>query len=102
MDTAKSTAGGISQLRALADIILSSIDKIEAGLDSSGQTYPSADEPFNMEEELTRMSPDIAEPGSILVAAAGQLIAAVRLPPLSMLIHATQVNHFLTLLSLIK
>ena len=73
-------ASPIAELRALANLINSSLDKMEASLVSRSQTFPSPDEPFNPATEAARMAPDVSEQVSIIVAAASQLTAAVRIP----------------------
>ncbi|THG95611.1 hypothetical protein EW026_g6076 [Hermanssonia centrifuga] len=78
----------VDEIRALSDLIKSSIDKIEESCLSRGQIYPSANDPFTPQSEAARMAPDVQEYGSIVVAAAAQLIAATRPPPLGLATHA--------------
>ncbi|KAI0697896.1 S-adenosyl-L-methionine-dependent methyltransferase [Cytidiella melzeri] len=72
-------------LTALRDLITSSVDAILASCDT--QPFPSADEPFSVESEAIRMDPHVQKHSGILIAAATQLIAAVRPPPLTLLYH---------------
>ncbi len=81
----------VDEIRALSDLIKSSIDKIEESCLSRGQIYPSANDPFTPQSEAARMAPDVQEYGSIVVAAAAQLIAATRPPPLGLATHALKV-----------
>ncbi|KAJ3527088.1 hypothetical protein NM688_g8174 [Phlebia brevispora] len=86
MATTKSAA---SELRALADLINGAVAQIEAACASRSQTYPLADEPFTPQSEAARMSPDVLVPGNIIVAAAAQLITAVRIPALTLSVTAS-------------
>ena len=79
-----SNTSSAADLRALCDLIKSSVDSIEAALDSRSQTFPSPNEPFSLQSEAARMSPDVLGPSSIIVSAAAQLIATVRLPILTL------------------
>ena len=87
-----SNQDGTAELRALCDLIKSSVDSIAAALASRSQTYPSANEPFSLQSEASRMSPDILEPGRIIVSAAAQLIATVRLPVMTLAVNTTGVR----------
>ncbi|KAF7792891.1 hypothetical protein EIP86_003992 [Pleurotus ostreatoroseus] len=69
------------ELRALADLINGAVEKIERACASRSQTYPLADDPFTPQSEAVRMTPDVLEPGNIIVAAAAQLISAVQITP---------------------
>ncbi len=84
--------GPAAELRALSDLIKASVDKIEALCAERGQTFPLSDLPFTPQSEAPRMAPDVIAEGTIIVAAAAQLIAAVRPPPLGLLTYATQVS----------
>ncbi|KAJ3554256.1 hypothetical protein NM688_g3204 [Phlebia brevispora] len=90
MAAAKSPA---SELRALADLINGAVAQIEAACASRSKTFPSSDEPFTLESEAARMSPDVLLPGNIIVAAAQQLISAVRVPALTLL-HTANTSFF--------
>ena len=82
----------VAELRALSDLIKSSVDKIEALCVERGSTYPSLDTPFSPQSDAPRMIPDVIEEGVIIVAASAQLIAAVRPPPVGMIGQAFQVR----------
>ncbi|PSS29885.1 hypothetical protein PHLCEN_2v2616 [Hermanssonia centrifuga] len=85
------TQDAVKDLRALSRLINTSIDQIENGMLSRGQTYPLLSEPYSTEAEKPRMAPDILAAGSIIIAAAAQLIASVRIPVTSILVTAIQV-----------
>ena len=90
MAATKSTA---SELRALADLINNAVTQIENACESRSQTYPLADEPFTPQSEAARMSPDVLEAGNIIVAAASQLVSAVRIPALTLSVTASYVSY---------
>ncbi|KAF7791400.1 hypothetical protein EIP86_002414 [Pleurotus ostreatoroseus] len=73
-----------SELRALVDLINDALKRIESTCASRSQIYPFADEPFSPQSEAARMDPDVFEAGNIIVAAASQLISAVRIPALTL------------------
>lgn len=91
MAATKSTA---SELRALADLINNAVTQIENACESRSQTYPLADEPFTPQSEAARMSPDVLEAGNIIVAAASQLVSAVRIPALTLSVTASYVSYW--------
>lgn len=80
------------ELRALADLINGAVEKIERACASRSQTYPLADDPFTPQSEAVRMAPDVLESGSIIVAAAAQLISAVRIPAVTLTVSALSVR----------
>ena len=80
------------ELRALADLINGAVEKIERACASRSQTYPLADDPFTPQSEAVRMAPDVLEPGNIIVAAAAQLISAVRIPAVTLTVSALSVR----------
>lgn len=82
----------VAELRALSNLINASVDKIEAALVARGQQYPISDQLFTPQSEAARMAPDVMQEGSIIVAAAAQLIAATRPPPLTVAVHSTKVG----------
>ncbi|EKM51829.1 uncharacterized protein PHACADRAFT_199332 [Phanerochaete carnosa HHB-10118-sp] len=67
---------GIGGLRALMDILHSTVDKLDETMASRGQTFPSLDDSYSVESEAPRNSPDVLALCNILVSAASQLIAA--------------------------
>ncbi|KAI0087858.1 O-methyltransferase [Irpex rosettiformis] len=88
--TTTQTTSPVPELRALSDLIRVSVDKIEALCIERGQTYPLLDQPFTPQSEASRMSPNVATEGSLIVSAAAQLIATVRSPVSSVAIQAVQ------------
>ncbi|THG93493.1 hypothetical protein EW026_g7759 [Hermanssonia centrifuga] len=84
------TQDAVKDLRALSNLINISVDQIENEMLSRGQTYPLLSEPYSPETEKPRMAPDILAAGSIIIAAAAQLIASVRIPVTSVLVTAIQ------------
>jgi hypothetical protein len=86
-----SIQASLKELHALADLIKTSIATIEKACLASQQPFPSPDLPFNPQTEGIRMSPEVQQAGDILVAAASQLIAAVRPPPMTVMVYSLQV-----------
>lgn len=82
----------VAELRALSDIIKISVDRIEALCAERGQTFPLSDLPFTPQSEVPRANPEVVVEGKLIVAAAAQLLAAVRPPSLSLVTHAVQVG----------
>jgi hypothetical protein len=68
----------LAELKALANIILSSVEQIEAVVTANSFTYPSADSTFSLESEAPRMHPVIQSAGSLITSAAAQITALVR------------------------
>ena len=82
----------ITELKALANIIQSSIEQIEEVTTANSFTFPSPDSSFTPESEAPRMDPAILSAGSLIASAAGQLITLVRPAPLTLLDISTQVS----------
>ena len=82
----------IAELKALANIILSSIEQIEQVTTANSFTFPSPDSTFCPESEAPRMHPAIQSAGSLIASAAAQLITLVRPAPLTLLDISTQVS----------
>ncbi|EPQ59057.1 S-adenosyl-L-methionine-dependent methyltransferase [Gloeophyllum trabeum ATCC 11539] len=80
----------LSELRALSDLIKNSIETVETVCKRNGQPYPSSHAPFTMASEAIRIDPEISQAGTTIVAAASQLIVAVRPPPLTLVATALQ------------
>ncbi|KAA1468515.1 S-adenosyl-L-methionine-dependent methyltransferase, partial [Dentipellis sp. KUC8613] len=70
-------------LKALADLIKSNVDLIEAATKSAALEFPSPHTTFSPESEAARLLPEVVDATTRIVAAASQLITAVRPPPLS-------------------
>jgi len=75
----------LAELKALADIIQSSVEQIEAATTANSFIYPSPDSTFNPETEAPRMHPSILSAGSLITSAATQLITLVRPAPLTLI-----------------
>ena len=82
----------LAELKALANIILSSVEEIEAVCAANSFTYPSPDLTFTLESEAPRMHPAIQSAGSLITSAAAQLTALVRPAPLSLFDTSQQVK----------
>ena len=80
-----------SQLRALADLIVKSVDAIEASCSARDVSFPSLDESFSPESEAVRMHPDVLPNIAVAAAAAYQLYCTIRAPATNLLGTATQV-----------
>ncbi|KAI0278930.1 S-adenosyl-L-methionine-dependent methyltransferase [Russula aff. rugulosa BPL654] len=75
---------GLAELKALANIIQSSIEQIEATVTTNSVTYPSSGSTFSLETEAPRMDPAIMSAGSLITSAAAQLMTLVRPAPLTL------------------
>jgi hypothetical protein len=82
----------LAELKALANIIQSSIEQIEADLSTNTLTFPSPDSTFSLESEAPRMHPDIQSAGSLITSATAQLISLVRPAQITLLSTALQVS----------
>ncbi|KAA1472201.1 O-methyltransferase [Dentipellis sp. KUC8613] len=78
-------ANALAELKALASLIQSNVGRIEAAAASESLEFPSLWTTFSPQSEAARQSPDIADATAQIVAAASQLIAAVRAPPLTVM-----------------
>lgn len=81
----------LQELRALSDLISRSVDDIQKFCTAKKEAFPSPDEPFSLSSEAVRLSPELVDPTRTLVAAASQLISAVRSSPANLLTAALQV-----------
>lgn len=66
-------------LTALATIITSNVQTLEAAYAQAGSTFPSLDDPFS--PEPLDSDPSLKEMKKLIVAAAAQILATVRSPP---------------------
>ncbi|KAI0695021.1 O-methyltransferase [Cytidiella melzeri] len=80
----------LEELHALVKLIKTSADSIEKACITANQPFPALHKPFNPQSEGIRMSPEVQEAGDIIVAAAAQLTAFVRAPPVSAVATALQ------------
>ena len=81
----------MAELKALANIILSSVEQIETVVTANSFTFPSSDSQFSFESEAPRMHPAIQSAGSLITSAAAQLMTLVRPAPLTLLDIMVQV-----------
>lgn len=84
----------VKELRALASIINECIDKIEDAMIARKQVYPTTNQLFTAQSESPRMASDVLTFSSLIVAAAGHLIAAARPTPVHALHTSMQVRIF--------
>jgi len=82
----------LAELKALANIIQSSVEQIEDVVTANSLNFPSPDSPFDPESEAPRMHPAIRSAGSLITSAAAQLITLVRPAPLTLLDLMMQVK----------
>ena len=82
----------LAELKALANIIQSSIEQIEDVVTANSFTFPSPDSTFSLESEAPRMHPAIQSAGSLITSAAAQLMTLVRPAQLTLLDISTQVS----------
>ena len=75
----------LSDLKALRDIISSSVDSIVDAYEAAGVDFPSLNEPFPCTSGDERKQPNVAEAESKVIASAAQLIATVQDPHQSLL-----------------
>ncbi|KAH9993365.1 O-methyltransferase [Russula vinacea] len=80
----------LAELKALVNLMQSSVEQIEAVVSANSFTYPSPDSTFTLESEAPRMHPAIQSAGSLITSAASQLITLVRPAPLSLFDTAQQ------------
>ncbi|KAI9440862.1 S-adenosyl-L-methionine-dependent methyltransferase [Lactarius indigo] len=80
------------ELKSLANIIQSSVNKIEEVLSANSFVLPSSNVPFSLESEASRMHPSIQSAGLHITSAAAQLMTLVRPAPLVITDVMMQVN----------
>jgi len=73
----------LAELKALGNIVQSSIERIEAVVTANSFTFPSSDSPLTPESEAPHTHPGILSAGSLITSAAAQLITLVRPAPLA-------------------
>ncbi|KIY49128.1 O-methyltransferase [Fistulina hepatica ATCC 64428] len=71
-------------LKALARLILESVDTIDSSCTESGLLFPRLDQPFSPSSEAARNLPGVGDAINVVVAAAAQLIAETRNPVASL------------------
>ncbi|KAF8498105.1 S-adenosyl-L-methionine-dependent methyltransferase [Russula emetica] len=80
----------LAELKALGNIIQSSIEQIEAVVSANSFIFPSPDSTFSLESEAPHKHPVVQSATSLITSAAAQLIARVRPAPLSVIDTSTQ------------
>ena len=88
----RSLPDALAELKALANIIQSSVEQIEATVTANSFTFPSPDSTFGPETEAPRMHPAILSAGSLITSAASQLMTLVRPAPLTLCDTVMQVT----------
>ncbi|TCD71933.1 hypothetical protein EIP91_000065 [Steccherinum ochraceum] len=84
---------GISELRALRDIFVSSIDQIIAVCDAEGTDFPKLDDPVHPDEfspHGIRNNPKVSAAIELAVTAAYQAIQTIRSPPITIITEAAK------------
>lgn len=71
---------------------MDSIKHIDESCSSRNVSFPSLDQIFTPESEAARMDPHVLQASANIVAAAAQLTAIVRPPPLTLLTQSVQVS----------
>ena len=87
-----------SDLKALRDIISSSVDSIVDICESEGKPFPSLNEPVQLSEftpDGIRNNTKVLDAVGLIVAAATQLIATVNPPSVTLTTSAFRVGYFL-------
>ena len=82
----------VAEMKALANIILSSVEQIEADATANSFTLPSPNSTFTLESETPRMHHSILSAGSTITSAAAQLVTLVRPAPLTLIDTTLQVT----------
>lgn len=92
-----------SDLKALRDIIVSSIDQIIDVCESTGKEFPKLNEPIQLSEftpDGIRNHPKVFDNIALAVTAAFQLIQTLQSPPVTLTTAAFRVWRFLFALML--
>lgn len=82
-------------MKTLANILKSSVDKIEGVLTANASVLPSSNTPFSPESESPRMHPDIQSAGTLITSAAAQLMTLAGPAPQVVGDVAMQVNQII-------
>ena len=72
------------ELKALANIIQSSVEQVESVVTANSFTFPAPESPFRLESEAPLMHPAIQSAGLLITSAAAQLMTLVRPAPSTM------------------
>lgn len=82
----------MDELRALGNIVAESIRKIEESCSKRDVTLPSLITPFAPESELANDDPVVRQASADIIAAAAQLTALLRPPPVTLMTQAIGVS----------
>ena len=85
----------LSELKALRDIISTSVDTIVNECEAAGVDFPSLDEPFKPSPADPRQKAEVIEATRKIVAASQQLIVSTQAPPLSLMNFAMTVSNLI-------
>lgn len=85
----------MEDLRALAAIVSDSVRAIEESVKSRNITLPDLNTPFDPQNETAAADPAFLKASADIIAAAGQLTALLRPPPVHMMTTAIQVGYHL-------
>jgi hypothetical protein len=88
----RASQDALAELKALINIMQSSVEQIEATVTANSLNFPSPDSQFSFESEAPRMHPAIQSAGALITSAASQLITLVRPAPLTLLDLTLQVK----------
>lgn len=79
-------SSGLSELLALADLVTTNVREIQRVYDAAGAAYPSINDVFDAASAGEQMIADAAvlRPALVATSAALQLVAALRLPGLTL------------------
>lgn len=82
----------LRDLVALAELVTASVNAIVESCGGLDGSFPSPDDPFDLDSEAIRSRPDVQKHSTVLLAATTQLAATVRSPLSSLIIHAFSVS----------
>ncbi len=87
----------LGELKTLANIIQSAVNEVEVAVNANALVLPSSNTPFSLESEAPRMHPSIQSAGSLITAAAAQIMTLVRLAQMVVTDVMSQVSARLSL-----
>jgi hypothetical protein len=85
----------LGEMKALLNIIQSSVNKIEEALTANASVLPSTNAPFSLESESPLLQPSVQSAGALITSAAAQLMTLVRPAPLVISDIVMQVNRII-------
>ena len=87
----RASQDALAELKALGNIIQSSIDQIEEVATANSFTLPSPNSIFSLESEAPRMHPAVQSAAFLIESAAAQLLTLVKPTPATLLDISAQV-----------